>query len=113
MPLGDSLTGLLARLLAAAVLPAARGLWLLRGRGRASKQHARAAALYAELLSAAPGGACLWRGRARRFEMTGSLRALFRLEAEPGWTELLARLTDPDRQRLAEAARALEAEAVS
>src|SRR5260221_14296869 len=105
MALGDSLAGLLAVILAAAVFVAAWTLRRLRSHEREAGRQARSLALYAELLNAAPGGACLWHGTARRFEMTPSLRPLIGLDAESGWGECLARPTDPDRQRLSEAAR--------
>ncbi len=110
MPIGDSLTGLIAAVLAAALLLSLWLGWQLFSQRGELRRWARQLALLTEVLAAAAGGACLWHGSRRTFEMTASLRLLLGLDPEAGWNELLARLTELDRQRLSEAVGRLEAE---
>jgi signal transduction histidine kinase len=108
--LGDTFAVLFAVCFAAAVGVSAWLLWRLERERRRLADQARARALDAGLLDAAPGGACVWSGPERRLQMTRSLRRMLGLDDEAGWPDLLIRLTEPDRQRLIEAVRVLESE---
>jgi PAS domain-containing protein len=113
MLIGDSLWGAIA-VFAAVLLVLSAGLaWRNHRLAGALARQRRALDLRGGLIEAAPGGACLWHGAERRFEMTPPLARLIGLEADAGWDALLASLTDPDRQRLSEASQVLASQGLS